>query len=159
MYELKCLDVGPKVACIVSTDCPYKQEGVKQLQAIAACQDKNGSELDDRVIMVREDREDRDIKRGRKQTGLAKTNGESSGLQVWGLRMDCCCLACDSEVCQRHCASQFQGLSVSEAVSNPCTLEDPCCWLYGSKWIHRCSLQKSKQAHVRCRAVEGQSSA
>jgi RNA recognition motif-containing protein len=52
------------------------------VQASAACQEKNGTELDGRVIMVREDREDRDIKRGRKQSGPPKAEGESSGLQV-----------------------------------------------------------------------------
>jgi hypothetical protein len=52
------------------------------VQASAACQEKNGTELDGRVIMVREDREDRDIKRGRKQSVPPKAEGESSGLQV-----------------------------------------------------------------------------
>ena len=34
------------------------------------------------MIMVREDREDRDIKRGKKPGGRAARDGEPSGLQV-----------------------------------------------------------------------------
>lgn len=52
------------------------------LQATAACEEKNSSELDGRVIMVREDREDRDIKRGRNPSGRMQREGEPSGLQV-----------------------------------------------------------------------------
>ena len=52
------------------------------MQAALAVQDKNGSRLDGRVIMVREDREDRDIRRGRKPGSRAQRDGESSGLQV-----------------------------------------------------------------------------
>jgi hypothetical protein len=52
------------------------------LQAAVACEEKNSSELDGRVIMVREDREDRDIKRGRKPSGRMHREGEPSGLQV-----------------------------------------------------------------------------
>ena len=52
------------------------------LQAARACEDKTGSELDNRVIMVREDREDRDIKRTRKPASRPQREGEPSGLQV-----------------------------------------------------------------------------
>lgn len=51
-------------------------------EAAVACQEKNGSELDNREIMVREDREDRDIKRTRKPVSRPAREDEPSGLQV-----------------------------------------------------------------------------
>lgn len=51
------------------------------LQASQAVLDMNGSELDGRFIMVREDREDRDAQRGRPK-GPSGAPMESSGLQV-----------------------------------------------------------------------------
>lgn len=51
------------------------------MQAAQAVLDMNGSELDGRYIMVREDREDRDAQRGRTK-GPGAAPMESSGLQV-----------------------------------------------------------------------------
>ena len=51
-------------------------------QASQAVLDMNGSELDGRFIMVREDREDRDAQRGRGNKGPSGAPMESSGLQV-----------------------------------------------------------------------------
>nr|BAV58234.1 G-strand telomere binding protein 1 [Ulva partita] len=49
-------------------------------QAADACATKNGSRVDGRILMVREDREDRDVKRG--NNSASHRAGESSGMQV-----------------------------------------------------------------------------
>ena len=81
--------------------------GHKLVQAAEACATKNGSRVDGRILMVREDREDRDVKRG--NTSAAHRNGESSGMQVTPCQLFRSYIACGGQAGGNNRADMLAG--------------------------------------------------